>query len=175
MRTWQLIASVQFEISPVLYRNDIITGRAEPETKLLLPGLAGFYAWSPEVGFALMRVVLGYILFMHGWNKVNAGFAAEVGYFVKIGFMFPTACAFAILFLETVAALCVAVGLFTRFFAAAIAVELGVMFLFVHLPNGFSAGKHGYEYVLLMGIVMFAIALRGGGPYSVDRLIGKEI
>lgn len=145
------------------------------ETKLHFPSLAGFYTWSPEVGYALMRVILGYILFMHGLTKVHAGFAAEVGYFVKLGFMFPAACAFAVIFLETVAALCVAAGLFTRFFAAAIAIELGVMFLFVHLPNGFSANKHGYEYVLLMGIVMFAIALRGGGRYSLDRLIGKEL
>jgi hypothetical protein len=28
---------------------------------------------------------------------------------------------------------------------------------------------------LLLGIVMFAIALRGGGPYSLDRVIGKEL
>ncbi len=25
------------------------------------------------------------------------------------------------------------------------------------------------------GIIMFAIALRGGGPYSLDRVIGKEL
>jgi len=29
--------------------------------------------------------------------------------------------------------------------------------------------------VLLLGIVLFFIAIRGGGPYSVDRLIGKEL
>ena len=53
-------------------------------------------------------------------------------------------------------------GLFTRFFAAAIAIELGIAFLMVHMPNGFGVGKGGYEYVLFLGIVMFAIALRGG-------------
>jgi putative oxidoreductase len=58
---------------------------------------------------------------------------------------------------------------------AALAIELGIAFLVVHFPNGFSVGKGGYEYVLLLGIVMFAIALRGGGPYSLDRLIGKEL
>jgi uncharacterized membrane protein YphA (DoxX/SURF4 family) len=42
--------------------------------------------------------------------------------------------------------------------------------------NGNSEPKlGGYEYVLFLGIVMFAIALRGGGPYSVDRLIGREL
>ena len=122
-----------------------------------------------------MRVVIGYILFVHGWNKVDAGFAAEVAYFVKAGFALPTICAAAVIFLETVGAACVAVGLFTRFFAAALAVELGIMFIAVHAPRGFSASRGGYEYVLLLGIVMFAIALRGGGPYSVDRVIRKEL
>jgi len=28
---------------------------------------------------------------------------------------------------------------------------------------------------VLLGIVFFAIALRGGGPYSLDRRIGKEL
>jgi hypothetical protein len=31
------------------------------------------------------------------------------------------------------------------------------------------------ELFLMWGIMMFAIALRGGGPYSVDRAIGKEL
>jgi putative oxidoreductase len=150
-------------------------GRTSNQTKLLLPGLAGFYVWAPEIGYALVRIVIGYILFMHGWNKVDAGFAAEVAYFVKAGFVLPTICAAAVIFLETVGAACVAIGLFTRFFAAALAVELGVMFVMIHGPKGFAAGKGGYEYVLLLGIVMFTIALRGGGLYSVDRIIGKEL
>jgi putative oxidoreductase len=41
--------------------------------------------------------------------------------------------------------------------------------------NGFAWLSRGYEYVLLWGLVCFAIALRGGGPYSLDRLLGKEL
>ena len=79
------------------------------------------------------------------------------------------------MFLETVGAICIILGLFTRFFAAAIAIELGIAFLAVHLKAGFAVNKGGFEYILLLGIVMFAIAIRGGGPYSVDRWIGKEL
>jgi putative oxidoreductase len=43
------------------------------------------------------------------------------------------------------------------------------------MPKGFAAAQGGFEYVLLLGIVMFAIAIRGGGPYSLDRAIGKEL
>jgi putative oxidoreductase len=148
---------------------------ANGQVKLLIPGLAGFYASTPEVAYALVRFIIGYILFMHGWAKVQAGVPAEIAFFDKIAFPAPVFCAYAVIFLETVGSACVALGLFTRFFAAAMAIEIGVMFLFVHLPRGFSAGKGGYEYVLLLGIVMFFIALRGGGRFSLDRLIGKEL
>jgi putative oxidoreductase len=145
------------------------------ESKLIFPGLAGFYGAVSDLWYPMIRIALGLILFMHGWAKYKAGFAAEVDFFVRVGFILPAVCAFAVIFFETVGALCVAAGLLTRFFAAALAIELGVMFLFIHLPNGFSASKGGYEYVLLMGVVMFAIALRGGGRFSVDRLVGKEL
>ena len=79
------------------------------------------------------------------------------------------------MFLETVGAVCIIVGLFTRFFAAALAIEMGIAFLVVHMSKGFAVGQGGFEYVLLLGIVLFAIAIRGGGPYSVDRMIGKEL
>jgi putative oxidoreductase len=67
------------------------------------------------------------------------------------------------------------VGLFTRFFAAALAVEMLVALLYVHLPKGYPVGGGGYEYVLLIGAACFAIAIRGGGPYSLDRVIGKQL
>jgi len=79
------------------------------------------------------------------------------------------------MFLEVVGGICIIIGLFTRFFAAALAIELAIAFLVVHLAHGFSSRGGGYEYVMLLGIVMFAIAIRGGGPYSVDRAIGKEL
>jgi putative oxidoreductase len=47
--------------------------------------------------------------------------------------------------------------------------------LFVHLPKGYAAGGGGYEYVLLIGVILLAIAMRGGGPYSADAKIGKEL
>jgi uncharacterized membrane protein YphA (DoxX/SURF4 family) len=28
---------------------------------------------------------------------------------------------------------------------------------------------------LMWGLLFFAIALRGGGPYSLDRLLGREL
>jgi len=150
-----------------------ITGGDEP--KLLFPGLAGFYQSVSDLWYPMVRIAIGAILFMHGWTKFNAPAGGVTGYMAKTGFAMPGAFAAAAIFLETVGAICVALGLFTRFFAAALAIELGIAFYVVHLPKGFAVGGGGYEYVLFLGIVMFAIALRGGGPYSLDRKIGKEL
>jgi putative oxidoreductase len=75
--------------------------------------------------------------------------------------------------LETLGGLCIALGLFTRFWAAAVTIEMAVI-VYHSLPK-FGWTERGYEYPLFWGLVMLAIALRGGGPYSVDRVIGREL
>ena len=146
------------------------------DAKLLIPGLAGFYQSMRDVAYTLVRVTIGYNLFMHGWVKITGpGLDGVTGVMAKLGLEPAMLFAAAAIFLETVGAVCVIIGLFTRFFAAALAVEMAVAFWVVHMPKGFSAAQGGYEYVLLLGIVLFAIAIRGGGPYSVDRAIGKEL
>lgn len=153
-----------------------MNGQAGSEPRLIFPGLAGFYAAWREIAFALVRVCMGYIMFMHGWAKVTGpGLTGIAGFMAKIGLVPGTAFAVTAMFLEVVGGVCLIVGLFTRFFAAALAIEMAVAFKVVHFSHGFSAGKGGFEYVLLLGIVCFAIAMHGGGPYSVDRAIGKEL
>jgi len=68
-------------------------------------------------------------------------------------------------------------GLFTRFFAAAIAIEFALITFVAHWPNGFgwTNPRGGWEYPFLWGLIFVAIALRGGGPYSLDRKIGREL
>jgi putative oxidoreductase len=146
------------------------------EGKLIFPGLAGFYESWRDIAYTLVRVTIGYIMFMHGWGKVTgAGVAGVSAYMAKHGLEPGAFFAVAVIFIEVVGGICIILGVFTRFFAAASAVELGIAFLVVHMAHGFSASKGGFEYVLLLGIVMFAIAMRGGGPYSVDRYIGTEL
>ena len=74
-------------------------------------------------------------------------------------------------FLEFAGGIGLALGLFTRVFAAGLAIEMLVALFMVHWANGFFilSNKNGYEYVLLLGTVLFAIALRGGGPYCRGR------
>ena len=149
---------------------------AQSESKLLYPGLASFYASWRDIADTAVRVVVGYNLFMHGWVKLTVmGAAGVAGFMAKSGLHPGLAFAWAAIFLETIGALCIIFGLFTRFFAAALAIEMLIGMFAVHWAHGFSYAKGGYEYILLIGIVCFAVAIRGGGPYSIDRAIGKEL
>jgi putative oxidoreductase len=152
-----------------------MNGTAGSQTRLIAPGLRGFYDQTADIAFTLMRIVIGFIIFMHGWVKVKGGAAGVGAFMAKSGLEPGVAFAYAAMFLETVGAACIILGLFTRFFAAALAIEMALALIFVHLAKGFSASQGGYEYVLLLGIVFLAIAIRGGGPYSVDRVIGREL
>ena len=66
------------------------------ETKLLFPGLAGFYDSWRDIAYTLVRVVVGYILLMHGWLKVGTfGLAGVSGFMAKQGLEPATAFAIA--------------------------------------------------------------------------------
>ena len=148
-----------------------MNGQAGSEPKLLLPGLAGFYASVSDLWYPMIRVVAGALLLYHGLDHLSHGLGPFAAGLAKGGFVFPTAAAVIVIILETAGAAAVALGLFTRFFAAGIAIQMAVIAFVVQMPRGFGR----MELFLIWGIVMFSIALRGGGPYSLDRKIGKEL
>ena len=142
----------------------------------LIPALAPLYARTADLAWLIVRVTAGLMLLPHGIPKVfNQGVAAfATGSLARRGIEPALPLAYVVVFVETIGALCIAFGLFTRFFAAAAAIEMAVI-TYVYLPRGFGWTNPGYEYTLMWGLIMFAIALRGGGPYSLDRRIGKEL
>jgi len=147
--------------------------RSKPQ--LIFPGLAGFYAAVSDLWYPMIRITVGAILLVHGWTKIKTGATGIAGYLAKVGIEPSVPFAYVVYINETIGAVCIILDLFTRFFAASIAIELAVALWIVHYAKGFGASAGGYEYVLMWGIIMFAIALRGGGPYSLDRVIGKEL
>jgi putative oxidoreductase len=149
---------------------------ARGEGKLLYPGLAGFYESWNDIAYTLVRIVIGVIFVVHVWGKFKVGAAAvAANVMAKNGLEPALGFAYAAMFLESVGGVCLIIGLFTRFFAAALAIEMLIAMFAVHWARGFGVGQGGYEFVLLIGIVTFLIAIRGGGPYSVDRAISKEL
>jgi putative oxidoreductase len=149
---------------------------AQEEAKHLYPSLAGFYNGVLPIAETFVRIVVGVMFLMHVSVKFKIGpGAVAAGIFAKNGLEPALVWAYVTMFIEVACGLCLILGLFTRFVAAVLAIEMLIALLFVHLPKGYAVGHGGYEYVLLIGAVCFRIAIRGGGPYSVDRVIGKAL
>ena len=146
----------------------------QAKPRLLIPGLRAFYDWAEPISWLLIRVTAGLMLIPHGWPKLMMGVTATANMaLVKRGIAPAEPLAIVLITLETLGGLCIALGLFTRFWAAAVTIEMCVI-VYHHLPK-FGWGERGYEYPLFWGLVMLAIALRGGGPYSLDRKLGREL
>ena len=142
--------------------------------KLLIPALKPFYDFVEPLSWLLIRLTVGLMILPHGIPKAMVGVAATAAAtFGKRGMDPSEPLALVIILLETLGGVCVALGLFTRFFAAAIAIEMAVI-SWVYFPKYGWTGP-GYEYAMMWGLIMFAIALRGGGPWSLDRKLGKEL
>ena len=142
--------------------------------RLLIPQLRPFYERVEPLSWLLIRLTAGLMIIPHGWPKLMMGVTktAEMA-LIKRGIAPAEPLAVVLITLETLGGLCVALGLFTRFWAAAITIEMLVI-VYHHLPK-FGWTGPGYEYPLMWALVMLAIALRGGGPYSLDRVIGREL
>jgi putative oxidoreductase len=151
------------------------------EPKLIIPALSPFYARVRDLSYPFVRLVLGGLMLFHavisgkltGATTV-ASFAANLA---KRGLEPALPLAYIVFFNETIGAICLILGLLTRVVAASIAIELAVITFVVYWPNGFrfNAPGAGAEFTFLWGLMVFAVSLRGGGPYSLDRKIGWEI
>ena len=146
----------------------------QTEPRPLLPFLKPFYDAAIPLAWLVIRVAVGWNLAVHGWGKVSRGPSAFVKAFMDQGFDPALPWIWAALMIEFAGGIAIMLGLFTRFFAAAAAIEL-LIITTLYWKTGFSWLNRGYEYTLMWGLLCFAIALRGGGPHSLDRRIGKEL
>jgi putative oxidoreductase len=146
-----------------------------------VPGLAGVYDSLGQYAVPLVRVAAGLILMPHGAQKLFGMFGAPpregyIRFFTNLGLEPADAWLIFIGCVEFFGGLMLAVGLLTRLAAAAITIQMFYIAFFINMANGFFwTPKAGIEYPLLWGIVALAFWIMGGGRFSVDRAIGKEL
>ena len=152
-----------------------ITDTIEPK-RLVFPGLARFYERAAPYSYAFMRFATGAVLVPHGIQKLINNSAEGLAKGIA-GHGLPAALAFAWLaiFAESVGAICLAIGLFTRLAALIIWIEMTVIIVVFQWEFGYFWTNRGVEYALLWWLLCLAIFFRGGGEYSVDRKLGREL
>jgi putative oxidoreductase len=146
--------------------------------KPIIPVLHGLATLLSPVAEPMVRVTAGLLLVPHGAQKLFGlfgGYGLEAtGQFFASKLGLPASFALLAGLIECVGGLMLALGFATRAVAVLVFGVMAVAVVSVHLPNGFFWTSGGYEYPLLWAVVALSYALRGGGRFSLDYLIGYE-
>ena len=145
--------------------------------RLIFPGLTGLYETFSPASYSFMRFAAGAVLVPHGIQKLVHGTAFALAPVIekKMGVPLPLVWAWLAVLAESVAAICLAIGLFTRLAALIVWIEMSVIIVFFQWQYGYFWTAKGIEYALLWWLLCIGIFFRGGGRYSVDRWIGREV
>jgi putative oxidoreductase len=136
---------------------------------------------SNDFALTILRVVLGFVFFAHGSQKMlgwfgGYGFAGTMNSFTH-DMHIPAVFAFLAIAAEFFGGLGLLLGVLARIAAFGITMNMLVAIFMVHLPNGLFmnwSGQQkgeGIEYHLLVLAITITIMMRGAGALSVDRML----
>jgi len=124
--------------------------------------------WSPRL-LSVLRIVAALLFLQHGLAKLL--------HFPHVA-MFDQLQLFSLLGLagviELVGSVLLLIGLFTRPVAFIMSGEMAVAYFMVHGPRGFFPILNQGELALLFCFVFLYLAAAGGGPWSVDVVLGER-
>lgn len=122
----------------------------------------------------VLRLVFGFMIAAHGWQKLQGGPAQFAGFLTKLGVPAPEIMAWVVTLTELGGGILLIVGLLTRLAALALAINLTVALLLVKLDAGLISMQGGFELELGYIAAFLAILLAGPGSASIDRAIGLD-
>jgi putative oxidoreductase len=126
--------------------------------------------WTDR-GLFVLRLALGVVFVMHGWQKLAVfGHAGVTGFLTQLGIPFPGVNAVLITAVELGGGVLLLAGAFTRIAGTLLAFAMLVAVVTAHLANGFFAPT-GFEYPLTLLLASAAVTMTGAGAYSVDRML----
>jgi len=121
----------------------------------------------------VLRVVVGLVFALHGYQKLQGGVAGTAGFLGGLGFPMPEAFAILLIAAELVGGIFLIFGLFNYWTSRVLGIVAIVALLTVHVSKGFFVTSGGYEYILLILAATISLMITGPGKWSLDRMIWK--
>lgn len=130
--------------------------------------------WS----LTLLRVYLGVMFTLHGYIKlfVPGALPSTATFFSLIGIPMANVAAVIVALAEFTGGILLVLGLFTKITSFVLLIEMLIAFAKVHLNMGFfvSQKAYGYEYILLIIVVLIVLLVNGPGNLSAGKMLFKK-
>ena len=122
---------------------------------------------SQSWGLTVLRVVVGIVFLMHGYQKLfQMGFHGVAGMFSHMGIPLPFVSAVIVSLVEFVGGILLIAGVAVRIAASLIAIDMLVAILTVHMKHGFFVPA-GIELPLTLLAGAICLAIAGGGAMQL--------
>jgi putative oxidoreductase len=142
---------------------------------LVFPFVAPLYEALQPLVYPLVRISLGVMLMPHGYDKLFlGGVKATSGNPLMKMFGDPLIGAYFIGCVEFFGGVLLVLGLLTRLTAGAVAIQMFVISFFILWPE-WGWTHRGMEYAVFMMLVAIAVFIRGGGDFSLDSKLPKQL
>jgi putative oxidoreductase len=143
------------------------------------------YATDDSAATSILRLVLGFVFFAHGAQKMlgwfgGFGFAGTMNFFTGMMHI-PAPLAFLAIAAEFFGGMGLILGFLTRIAAFGIGVNMLVAIMTVHRAFGFfmnwsgTQKGEGFEFHLLVLAIVAFLMIQGAGAFSVDRLLSVSV
>jgi putative oxidoreductase len=127
------------------------------------------FARFQPIALSLFRFITGLLLFQYGVAKLLKFPAGNPFEKVELFSLIGAAGA-----LELVLGALLMIGLFSRIVAFILSGEMAFAYFIGHFPRGFYPLLNNGTAAILFCFACLYLATSGGGPYSVDAMIGRK-
>ncbi len=126
------------------------------------------------LGVAILRVTMGAVFVGHGGRKLFVDhFTGVARNMAFLGLPAPEVLAVAATLIEFVGGLLLVLGLFTRWAAIVLAVDVAAALVFARLQGGFFL-PDGFEYSMVLLAATVALSLTGPGKAALDSRLKHD-
>jgi putative oxidoreductase len=142
---------------------------------MYIPGLD--VRLTARYGLAILRIVLGIAMAIHGWSKLSGGVEGVAGFFGTLGIPAPGLMAWVVTIVELVGGILLVVGFLTQIAGVLIAIDMLGAILFAYLLRGAPFIENGaitWEREAVFAAAALCLALSGPGAWSVDDVVGDS-
>ena len=128
-----------------------------------MKGIGGI---NPDWGLTVVRISMGLIFAVHGYQKFAGGIAGVSAFFAKLSIPLPGLMAPFVALLELLGGILLILGLATRWIGLLLALEMIVTTFWVQVPTGGWNASELDRSLLATGILLF---LAGPGRLAIDE------
>ena len=124
--------------------------------------------WAPRV-LSVMRIIVGLVLLQYGLAKLFGWPAVKMFENLQWLSLFGIAG-----MLELIGGTLLVLGLFTRPVAFILSGEMAAAYFIEHLPHSFLPILSDGDLAVSLCFTLLYLSFAGGGPWSLDAMMGKE-